>query len=143
MSKGAFTLVETVLVLLMISLVLIFISFRPPSHLTEEIESRLFFEEVLSRLKLSQQQAIIQNKNIAVIFSVGTQMFTIQDRTVGQLIFRTELPEHIRLTKGSEFLYYPQGGISNFNTVVFQNTRTGQLISLVFQLGNGQFELQQ
>lgn len=143
MNKLAFTLLETLIVLSMISLMLIFTSFRPSGHLTEEIESRLFFEEVLSRLKLSQQQAIVQNKNISINFSVGTQSFFIQDRTVGQLIYTSELPDHIILTRGNQFLYYPQGRVSNFNTVVFQNTRTGRLISLVFQLGNGQFELQQ
>ncbi|XJS11390.1 prepilin-type N-terminal cleavage/methylation domain-containing protein [Aerococcaceae bacterium WGS1372] len=45
MNKKGFTLLETMIILLIVSIVLAFVSYRPSGHLTKEIESRLFLNK--------------------------------------------------------------------------------------------------
>lgn len=129
-------------VLVIISVVTVMITFRPTIDMTKGFESRIFFEEMLSQLKLGQQQAVTQNINVAVNFSVGTQSYFIQDLSNNRLLYQKSLPEHLELKDSRRFVYSSQGSISQFDTIRFEVVQSGEIIKLVFQLGNGQFELQ-
>lgn len=53
-----------------------------------------------------------------------------------------DAPEHIQFQTPYMFMYLQGGGVDQFRTISFYDYDRNQRIYLVFQLGNGQFELQ-
>lgn len=141
-NRRAFTLIEVLLVLIIVSFVLLITTYRPSQNIVQQIESQIFYDNLLSELKLCQQQAILQKRFMVVHFFVSNQSIVFEDRQYGQLSRTIDLPDHIAIVNGHNFEYSPEGGVSQFNTVIFQDLMTNEVTRLVFQLGNGQFELQ-
>lgn len=139
---NAFTLIETLLVLLIISFVLLFASLYPNKDITEKIESRLFFDQVVAGLNLAQGVSVLQETQVNVRF--WKNLPYIEFQVVGQVesISQIKIPEFWYLETTLTFTHYPDGRTNNFSTVVFRH-REGQRVEIVFQLGSGKFEIRQ
>lgn len=115
---------------------------RPNVNLSKQIESRIFFDEVMSHLKQAQQIAILQKRLISVEFHASLNQLRIRDAYSQERIATLDAPEHIQFQTPYMFMYLQGGGVDQFRTISFYDYDRNQRIYLVFQLGNGQFELQ-
>lgn len=142
MSKKGYTLMESLIVLVLLSAMSLLLMFRPNINLSKQIESRIFFDEVMSHLKQAQQIAILQKRLISVEFHASLNQLRIRDAYSQERIATLDAPEHIQFQTPYMFMYLQGGGVDQFRTISFYDYDRNQRIYLVFQLGNGQFELQ-
>lgn len=138
--KG-FTLIETLLVLLLItSLLLISIpNFQRSIH-NKNLD--YFFEQLEKDLYESQMTAMTEGIIVRVIFSSATNTYTIREEDV---ITKTRsLPKGLTVGRGTLELtnlrYLPNGNISYAGTIIFRYKNDRHI--LVFQLVRGRFYIE-
>lgn len=138
-NKKAFTLIETLIVLVIVSFLVVCLSFLPKKNWVHQIESKLFFDQLKSELNLAQEAAIIQGYSVSVHF----QEDCVQFRSIGSIMTykRLDYPSEWKVTSPFSFIYGPTGRVLSFRTVRFQNSSTNSIVNIVFQLGSGKFEI--
>ncbi|UUX34229.1 competence type IV pilus minor pilin ComGD [Fundicoccus culcitae] len=139
--KKAFTLIETLLVLTLISFMLILLAWFPNNHLMESIENRIFFDQLVQHLNDAQTQAITRNQTIRVSFNQTHQVLIIESLESTVLLTYLYLPDNWQIRTTYTFFYLANGRTNRFDTLTFYHTSQNISISLVFQLGSGRFEL--
>ncbi|MBZ6528246.1 prepilin-type N-terminal cleavage/methylation domain-containing protein [Aerococcaceae bacterium DSM 111021] len=142
MNKKGYTLIESLIVLVIISGMSLILMIQPDVNITKQIESRMFFDEVMSHLKRAQQLAILQRTIISVEFHASLNQLRIRDIYSQERIATIDAPDHIEFLTPFMFWYLQSGSVDYFRTVSFYDSNIEERIYLVFQLGNGQFELQ-
>ena len=140
--KKGYSFIESLVVLLVISTIILVITIQPKTDVTAQIEERIFFDNVISELKKAQQTAILQQKSITIRFHAGDNQILIRDTRTQEHIATLQPPNHIAVLSAMIFQYYPSGSVDNFSTVIFYDSIEQERIYLVFQFGNGQFEIQ-
>lgn len=141
-AKNGFTLIETLVVLLVISFCMAILSFSPSRQMIEKIESRIFFNQVLSGLNLAQEISILQETQVYVRF--WQDLPFVQFQVIGHptAIQEVPIPDFWHIEKSLQFTHFPDGRTNQFGTVVFIH-QDGHRAEIVFQLGSGKFELRQ
>ena len=120
--NNAFSLLEMLMVLLMISI--FSISFMiPKDNLT------IFMDQMLMYSVISQEEAFIEKKDVNVTIENHYAQF-------GNITF--EYPDSIACSIKS-FHYNSKGNISSANTVTCSNGTTSK--SLIYQLGSGRVRI--
>lgn len=140
--KKGYSFIESLVVLFVISIIMLVITIQPKIDLTAKIEERIFFDNVISELKKAQQTAILQQKSITIRFHAGDNQIIIRDTSTQESIATLQPPDHIAVLTAMAFQYYPSGSVDYFSTVSFYDSLELERIYLVFQFGNGQFEIQ-
>ncbi len=138
MNRGGYTLVESLLVLAILSLLLILWP-RSDQSVANQIEERLFFSTLSSSIQYCQQLALTSQYQTKVRFDAQEQqiLFYLYGNYCYEIL---TLPEDLFLLNQLQIQFNQYGHVSYFGTVRFQNNQN-QRYNLVFQLGNGQFEI--
>ncbi len=141
-AKSGFTLIETLVVLLVISFCMALLTLSPSRQMIEKIESRIFFNQVLSGLNLAQEISVLQETQVYVRFWQNSPV--IQFQIVGHPTPSQEvlIPDFWHIEKSLQFTHFPDGRTNQFGTVVFVH-QDGHRAEIVFQLGSGKFEIRQ
>ncbi|MGX7107669.1 competence type IV pilus minor pilin ComGD [Hutsoniella sourekii] len=139
-SKG-FTLIESLLVLALISLALVFFSWRSWPGLEASLDQRLFFDQLQSQLQLAQEEAILQETAVTVGFWPQAQEIRIQSQKQGQGLQRLAVPDSLQLVTSHQLVYRATGRASGALTVYFQDLIQDRPVRLKIQLANGQFDI--
>ncbi|WP_080146834.1 competence type IV pilus minor pilin ComGD [Marinilactibacillus piezotolerans] len=140
-SEG-FTLIETLLVLALISIMML-LPIIPYDHLKTTMEEDLFFEDVAASITRIQHHAVLNGET--TVLTVRPQARDLSFRVIGQLeseLNQTiELPEHMDILGGAKVYRFRgfSGNQGNLNIVRFK-TKNGFIV-LKFKLGSGRFEL--
>lgn len=140
-SKQAFTLVEALLVLFIMGFMLLVLTITPQQKMTNSINDRIFFDQLVSELNLGQTLAITHNQALRVNFSMTGQTVSFELIESNYPSTQLYLPSNWRLKRNFQFIYLANGRINRFDTVTFYHTQTSKTVSIVFQLGSGRFEL--
>ncbi|WP_197115589.1 competence type IV pilus minor pilin ComGD [Facklamia lactis] len=136
--QQAFTLIELLIVLTIISFIMIIATYLPPNHLAESYELKTFQDQLKSQLYQAQDRSIIYQEPIYVQFQLGQPIKFVSARS--NKIYRSLAPpKNWEVTNNFSFYYYPNGRTQAFKTIIFTHV-SGQQMLLVFQLGSGQFE---
>lgn len=139
--KNGFTLIEALITLTVLSFCMLVLTIRPSQQITQQIESRIFFDLLANELNLAQENSIIHQKNVSVRFVALSShiMFHFMGQTSPYTTL--EIPSHWQLKTNFLLTYQSDGRISNFITVYFMQ-EDGRTVALVFQLGSGKYEIQ-
>ena len=137
-NRAGFTLFETLIVMAIVSLMLLLVP-RSSYSLNERFEERLFFDQLTQSIKFCQEQAIMTRLSTRVLFEPGRQCVYFQKgaESAYEVIM---VPEFLTLHNLMSISFNRYGHVGEFGTVRFTNS-AGRRFSIVFQLGNGQFEI--
>lgn len=137
---SGFTLIETLLVLSVVSLFLVLPTIHF-NYLTRKSETALFFESFQSSVTLVQNYAVLNDVWTVVTFrsswkEIGFRVSGESDHPIEHII---TIPDHIQLLNTSvEFRFSKKSGnIGHYETIKFK-TPEGN-VEYVFQLGSGRF----
>lgn len=141
MLKAGFTLIEALISLTVLSFCLLMLSWQPSQRITQQIESRLFFDQLTSELNLAQEISLIHQQTVSVRFTVQAPeiLFHIMGEATPYTLL--EVPDHWQVRSNFLLTYLPSGRIAQFATVYFTH-EDGRRVGLAFQLGSGRFEIQ-
>ncbi|GIN96370.1 hypothetical protein J6TS1_22400 [Siminovitchia terrae] len=138
-SNKGFTLLESLVVLLVVSVVLLFgmITVNP---MMEWMQKKMFVSQLRSDLYHAHSHAINRKERVSVSFSRGSSQYSATGDSTGVLFIR-DLPPPVKITGGSlkqlRFHITPDGTINNFGIVNF--ALNDQPIELIFHIGRGRF----
>ncbi|EPH11622.1 N-terminal cleavage protein [Facklamia sp. HMSC062C11] len=138
--SNAFTLIEMLITLMVVSLLFILSSRLFNQQLISRYHSKSFKDQIKNQLHLAQEQAVIEKKPIFVNFQVGGPV-SFYYYNNHQIIHQINLPDHLDLLTPYQFYFLDNGHVSGFKSITFQD-QSGENFYLVFQLGSGQFEFQ-
>lgn len=130
--KHGFSLIESVIVLLLVGVALSVIAFRPTTDFSP-LEERIFFDQLRSELHYAQEVAILQQVPVRVEFDES-----------GEVRFgnrQLDLPTDWQVQTPFAFDYLPNGHVSYFRTIVLEHVPTQHIRRIVMQIGSGQFEI--
>lgn len=145
-NQEGFTLIETLIVLL-ISSILLLVPTLSMERLTEELEINLFFHELTSNLTLMQNQAIMGGRGTKVSFlETKERDYITFDVNVGHPLNREMIldrPYHlVAKNKPEEFRFKGgTGNITSSSTIKIYTTK-GQY-KLTYLLGSGRFDIKE
>src|SRR5699024_4016362 len=146
MNEDGFTLIETLLVLMITSILLLF----PVLSIQRVIESKqldLYFRELTPKITQRQTHAILHNQTTDIKFNPQTNMvyfrideYTIQDNNLGET-WENDSPYYdLSRTDTKEFAFKKgTGNITKSNRIDI-NTTKGKY-ELVYLMGSGRFEI--
>lgn len=140
-TKSGYTLLESLLVLLIIGFMLVIFTWIPNNHLMDSINNRIFFDQLTQELNDAQTQAITRNQTIRVLFNQTHQLLSIESLDSAQVLTYLYFPEDWQIKKTYSFFYLANGRTNRFDTITFYHQKENKSISLVFQLGSGRFEI--
>ena len=140
-AKAGFTLIEALISLTVIAFCLLLLSWLPSQRITQQIESRLFFDQLTSELNLAQEISLIQQETVLVRFSVQAPEIIFYLTGTASPYALLEVPNHWQVRTNFLLTYLPNGRIAQFTTVYFSH-EDGRSVGLAFQLGSGRFEIQ-
>lgn len=140
--RGALTLIESVIVLMLISMLLLIptITFQPYQ---DKIEIDLFIEEVNNNITLMQNHAVFngQPTEIRVLAEANQIQFYVQGQDHHPLNSIVYPPEQVTILSTRRYRFKAQSGnIGRLGRARFQ-TDEG-IYEFVFQLGSGRFYVQ-
>lgn len=133
-NRAGFTLIETLLVLVLVGIALWMVTIRPMSSFQAPLEERIFFEQLKNEMNYAQEVAILQNMIVEVQFKESGNGIVFGNRIL-------EVPHNWRVGTDFTFRYLPNGRVNGFKAIYFEQTETGQQRQLVMQLGSGKFEI--
>lgn len=140
-----FTLIETLLVLSVLSLILVMVPAIRFDYLTEKSETSLFFNSLQSSVTLVQNYSVLNDEWTVVRFfpEQGLISFRVAGKTNHPVEHRIELPDHVQILNNNvEFRFKNESGnIGQYETIRFK-TPEG-IVEYVFQLGSGRFVVKQ
>lgn len=138
--KSAFTFIESLLVLICLALVLIIAQPAKFQDLQEDIQSRHFFQTLISQLKYSKEKAILENSPTLVHFDGPGQVVLFNQGNKDQDYLVLEIPEVWSLASDYQLIYYGDGRANSFRTIQFNHRYKNKEVRLYFQLGSGIFD---
>lgn len=130
--KRGFSLIESILVLLLIGIMLSLFLFKAP-HDFSPIEERIFFDQLRSELNYAQERAVLQQEAVLVRFEASGSVSFGQRRLL--------LPDGWQVQTPFVFEYLPNGHVSYFRTIVLEHIPSQHERRIVMQLGSGKFEI--
>ncbi|WP_141749216.1 competence type IV pilus minor pilin ComGD [Globicatella sp. HMSC072A10] len=133
-NNRGFTLVEMLIHLIIISFLILLIIKIPHRQIANQIENRLFVDQLVAQLNYTQQKALFHNKRYTVTFDQSRQEVRFNDRNL-------QLPETLYFNQTFIFDYLANGRVNQFRTVTLYNDE-GPRVKIVFQLGSGKFVVQ-
>lgn len=139
--KNGFTLIEALITLTVLSFCMLVLTMRPSQQITQQIESKIFFDLLATELNLAQENSIIHQTNVSVRFVALSSQIMFHFMGQSSPYTSLDIPSHWQLKTNFLLTYQPDGRISNFTTVYFVQ-EDGQSVALVFQLGSGKYEIQ-
>ena len=139
--QAGFSLWESLLVMVMLSLVLWCFSSLPIGNFLAEWRCRLFCDQLAQALLVSQTQAISRHQTYRVVFETGGNHVLIEPLGQAQARQAYALPQDWQLVTFLQFHYFGDGRTEKFKTVTLVNRVTGQRHHIRFQLGSGRFEM--
>lgn len=130
-----FTLIESLLVLIILSSVLWILVQFPTQSIQDKIEIEVFTQQLSTLLKKTQQDAILQQQAQRVRFNEKNSTIDFPSTILA-------IPNGWRIGKNYDFFYYGNGRVEQFETVyIWYNEE--KYMTIAFQLGSGQFEIKQ
>lgn len=120
--------------LIIISFLILLIIKIPHRQIANQIENRLFVDQLVAHLNYTQQKALFHNKRYTVTFDQSRQEVRFNDRNL-------QLPETLYFNQTFIFDYLANGRVNQFRTVTLYNDE-GPRVKIVFQLGSGKFVVQ-
>ncbi|OFK60825.1 hypothetical protein HMPREF2811_00185 [Globicatella sp. HMSC072A10] len=120
--------------LIIISFLILLIIKIPHRQIANQIENRLFVDQLVAQLNYTQQKALFHNKRYTVTFDQSRQEVRFNDRNL-------QLPETLYFNQTFIFDYLANGRVNQFRTVTLYNDE-GPRVKIVFQLGSGKFVVQ-
>ncbi|MGE8204500.1 competence type IV pilus minor pilin ComGD [Heyndrickxia sp. NPDC080065] len=142
-SNRGFTLVESLVVLLVIS-VFMFIGSISVKKLSASIERNNFITQLESDLYYAQSYAMNRHESVLVQFYPYYNQYLAVSKNNNKTLFDRKLPVSIEMLNGGTFTSYmilPDGNISKFGTLKFKWNQKD--IKLVFNIGRGRFRIEQ
>ena len=133
--QAGFSLWESLLVMVILSLVLWCFSSLPMGNFLAEWRCRLFCDQ------LAQALLVSQNQTYRVVFETGGNHVLIEPLGQAQARQAYALPQDWQLVTFLQFHYFGDGRTEKFKTVTLVNRVTGQRHHIRFQLGSGRFEM--
>lgn len=142
-TRAGFSLVESLLVLTIITLVMIAFQTIPSRDLHHYLEVNFFFSHLKSQLIFGQEKAMTRLEPIRVSFhkDLNQIYFAAQSHLYPYQIL--DLPADLELASNFEFIFTPTGRTNAFKTVIFNDLTKQEAYYLKFQLGSGRFVLSQ
>ena len=122
--QAGFSLWESLLVMVIVSLVWWCFSSLPMGNFLAEWRCRLFCDQTYR-----------------VVFETGGNQVLIEPLGQGQARQAYALPQDWQLVTFLQFHYFGDGRTEKFKTVTLVNRVTGQRHHIRFQLGSGRFEM--
>ncbi|RWR15112.1 competence type IV pilus minor pilin ComGD [Siminovitchia fortis] len=138
-SNRGFTLLESLIVLTVVSAVLLFgiITVNPAM---EWMQKRMFVSQLKADLYHAHSHAINRKERVSVSFSKGDNRYSATGESSGVLFIR-DVPHPVKITGGSlsqlRFHITPDGTINHFGVVNF--VLDDHPIDLTFHIGRGRF----
>lgn len=139
--QAGFSLWESLLVMVILSLVWWCFSSLPMGNFLAEWRCRLFCDQLAQALLVSQTQAISRHQTYRVVFETGGNQVLIEPLGQAQARQAYALPQDWQLLTFLQFHYFGDGRTEKFKTVTLVNRVTGQRHHIRFQLGSGRFEM--
>ena len=133
-NNRGFTLVEMLIHLIIISFLILLMIKIPHRQIANQIENRMFVDQLVAQLNYTQQKALFHNKRYTVSFDQSRQEVRFNDRNL-------QLPETLYFNQTFIFDYLANGRVNQFRTVTLY-TNEGPHVKIVFQLGSGKFVVQ-
>lgn len=137
-SNQGFTLLETILVLIVSSMLLLMPTLITKSVM-EEVKRNLFFEEFQSKLTSIQTAALLSNERGKItILKAGRINYEVEGQPAHRLNKALFLPE--KLTTPTDKVFYfnsGTGNVSNFSTIYFNSSK--KQYQFKFQIGSGRY----
>lgn len=143
MTKHAFTLMETLVVLAVLAMLLMFTRPFQWEKMKVSVLTRSFFDQVVMDLNFAKELSMVRNQNIYVAFDADDQVIVFRENLIGQAYQVLDVPAFLQLKGNYQFIYHGDGSISSFRTVIFMDWVIDRPYYLVFQLGSGKFEVRQ
>lgn len=138
-SSDGFTLLESLIVISVVSIVLLFgvFSLNP---IMELMQKRMFISQLESDLYYAQSHAINRKERVSIIFSRSDNRYSATGESSG-ILFNRGLQHSVKISGGSlnqlRLHITPEGTINNFGSVIFD--LNNQTIELNFHIGRGRF----
>lgn len=137
-TNQGFTLLETVLVLIVSSIVLLMPTLIAKSVI-EEVKRNLFFEEFQSKLTSMQTVALLSNERAKItVLKAGKIKYEMEGQPAHRLNKALFLPE--KLTTPTDKVFYfnsGTGNVSSFSTIYFNSSK--KQYQFKFQIGSGRY----
>lgn len=141
-NEKGFTLPEVMLVL-MIGAFLIGLPPVVSASYAEELEGRLFLEQLQSSITLIQNEAVLNGKRTKMATYPNNRLirFTVVGESGHPANHTLALPKSVSLTSRSEDYYFTSGAgnLANLKPLTFK--MNGEDVELVFQMGSGRYEI--
>ncbi|CZQ80085.1 Hypothetical protein Tcol_11 [Trichococcus collinsii] len=142
MHKSGFTLMESLLVLMVASMILLLTPQLETA--TDEFAFNLFLDDFLTELHTAQSYAVITGKgvNIDVVRPIGTTHYAVfkdgavSDRYINRKLL---LPEGAKVIQGYTGFIKGGSGYLQPNTIIMETARYRYTITI--QLGSGRYEV--
>ncbi|MFD1705395.1 competence type IV pilus minor pilin ComGD [Siminovitchia sediminis] len=138
-SGTGFTLLETLIVLSIVSMVLLFgvITLHP---VMGWVQKKMFISQLENDLYHAHAHAMNREDRVIIAFSLSEQQYTAKGES-GGLLFARKLHPSVRLTGGTlyrlQLSITPDGTVNHFGNVQF--TVHDQPLELAFHIGRGRF----
>lgn len=141
MNKSAFTLLESLVSLVIIGLLLILTHPINFQEIRMDLAGRHVFDQITHELNLAKDLSMTRQVPVQVRFNRSTQTIRIGSEILKEEYCNLRLPNEWRLMSDFDFNYLPSGRINHFQSIRFVHEETGQVIYIVFQLGSGKFDV--
>lgn len=138
-SNKGFTLLESLIVLSVVSVVLLFgiLALNP---VMEWMQKRMFVSQLQSDIYQAHSYAINRREKVLFVFSRDDNRYSATGES-GGLLFKRDIPPPVKITGGTLnqlwFHITPDGTINHFGYVHF--SLNDQVIELSFNIGRGRF----
>ncbi|WP_239582856.1 competence type IV pilus minor pilin ComGD [Bacillus tianshenii] len=137
--EQGFTLVESLLVLSLVSVILSFTILKI-AQIEEKHVTKNFFSQLTNDLLFAQQYAMSTKRSVAITFSTSNHYYRITQGSGNELLKRT-YHEDIRVdprTMGTLLIFHTSGSIQKSGMMGI-SYKEQENYRLVFQLGKGRF----
>lgn len=138
-SELGFSLLESLLVLALLSICLVCLRFTQPIDFKQSIEGRLLFETIAQELQTAQQTAILQKVDIRVDFDAYRQEVRFTEMRTPRESYQLRVPEPWQIEHSYAFTFRRDARTTNFKSIHFINMQDNTRVSFVFQIANGRF----
>ena len=138
---NAFTLVELLITLVVMSFLMMLILRVPYDKIESETNSRLFVTELDSTIKYAQEISILHQVKVDIHFDRWNNQVVLHSNSSDLRQTVLSFPTNWQIVQEALITYNPNGRVRNYQKVVLQNRAYGSQIALNFQLGSGRYSL--
>lgn len=139
--NNAFTLLETLLVLFIVSIIF-GCMFFPSTILLTKVSEKSLINEIKNNIIHAQLYALFTNKNTKIIFDPHASIFSSSSKE--HTLNMVKLNPHLKIFSNDTISFNfsgENGNISKFGSVFLQGDRTKY--QFIFQIGKGRFRIEE